>query len=105
MHLPGSIIAASVTAIWTFRLEQLNRQRQQAHLRRFQLISDMNHHIRNALQVISYHAFLQDGYTEHEHIRDAMNRIEWVLQEVLPQVNDAPQPAKQLVGRVEYRAS
>jgi hypothetical protein len=43
----------------------------------------MNHHIRNALQVITY-ATAADTEESVELIRDSVERIEWALREVLP---------------------
>jgi hypothetical protein len=43
----------------------------------------MNHHVRNALQAISY-----SPYAEHEKqmklIAESVSRIEWALREILP---------------------
>jgi hypothetical protein len=50
---------------------------------KIQMISAMNHHVRNALQTISY-----APYTEEEKqirmIADSVGRIEWALREILP---------------------
>ena len=52
-------------------------------LEKIRVIGEMNHHVRNALQAISW-----APYTEQEKqiklIRDAVNRIEWALSEILP---------------------
>jgi hypothetical protein len=91
LHDPGGIrvispgIAATVTTVLTYRLQNQDRLRRLAQLRRFEIISEMNHHIRNALQVISYQAFISDAEA-HGRIRDALNRIEWALRDVLPHV-------------------
>ena len=45
----------------------------------------MNHHVRNALQVIAY----SDNSTEQPSVvQDAVRRIEWALREVLPGENE-----------------
>ena len=46
----------------------------------------MNHHVRNALQVISFAGYSTDSEQQLEHIRQGMNRIQWALQEVLPKL-------------------
>lgn len=51
---------------------------------RLRTISEMNHHIRNALQVISFHAFREQNDKSVEVVREAVDRIQWALQEVLP---------------------
>jgi hypothetical protein len=60
------------------------RERRQFIRDRLHTISEMNHHIRNALQVISFHAFREQNEKGVEVMRQAVNRIEWALQEVLP---------------------
>lgn len=51
--------------------------------RKLEVISAMNHHVRNALQTISY-----VPYTEQAKqillIQQSVNRIQWALQEILP---------------------
>lgn len=51
---------------------------------RLEVIADMNHHIRNALQVISYGTATHGGKQETEMMRESIQRIEWALREVLP---------------------
>jgi uncharacterized membrane protein YbaN (DUF454 family) len=51
--------------------------------RRARMIAGMNHHIRNALQVIQY-GLTDNATMPAEYVRDAINRIEWALREVLP---------------------
>ena len=49
------------------------------------VIAELNHHIRNALQVIVSRADIAiHGLPELEDIADAVNRIDWALREVLP---------------------
>ena len=64
------------------------RKQQELHklLRgRMEIIAEINHHIRNALQVISYYAYREADQRVVQMIRDAVNRIDWALREVLPQ--------------------
>ena len=51
---------------------------------RLTTIALMNHHIRNALQVIAYSAHLPPDPEKIKLMLDALKRIEWALQEVLP---------------------
>jgi hypothetical protein len=44
----------------------------------------MNHHVRNSLQVISFAASVPQQEALEAEIRDAVERIEWALREVLP---------------------
>jgi hypothetical protein len=59
--------------------QELRRQRQSAAL-----IDQLNHHIRNALQVIVYRTELGiQNNAEVGDIRNAVNRIDWALREIL----------------------
>jgi hypothetical protein len=51
---------------------------------RLEVIADMNHHIRNALQVLSYGTATHGRKTETEMMKESIERIEWALREVLP---------------------
>jgi len=57
--------------------------RYRAMVERLKVISGMNHHVRNALQAITF-----SPYAEHakqlELIKNAAHRIQWALDEVLP---------------------
>jgi hypothetical protein len=75
--LCGGIIAGALV----FRHERA-RRRQLAE--RLHTIASMNHHVRNALQVIMYSAYVPSDQEQLGRIRDAVERIEWALQEVLP---------------------
>ena len=60
------------------------------------VIAEMNHHTRNALQVIIGRSALSiaDANAIAE-IREAVKRIEWSLREVLPMLSEAPgEPAE-----------
>ena len=51
---------------------------------RLEVIADMNHHIRNALQVLTYGTAMHQNQKETEMMREAIGRIQWALREVLP---------------------
>ena len=51
---------------------------------RLEVIADMNHHIRNALQVLTYGTARHGNEKETEMMRESIQRIEWALREVLP---------------------
>ena len=70
------IVAASLFAV--------GRKHRAATLARMQVISDMNHHIRNALEVISISAYTTHDERALRLITDAVQRIEWTLREILP---------------------
>jgi len=58
-------------------------------------IEMMNHHVRNALQVIVDSAYLHGHAEQVEQIQDSVKRIDWALREILPgrvlDQYDAPQ--------------
>jgi len=74
-------IAAGLLYFQVTRIERERRARTQERLR---TIADMNHHIRNALQVIAYANLTSDKEQSVELIRSSVERIEWALREVLP---------------------
>ncbi len=51
---------------------------------RLKVISEMNHHVRNALQVLSYTTIRQEDEKVRNMMRDSVTRIDWALREVLP---------------------
>jgi hypothetical protein len=75
--LCGALIAGFLVFRYErFRTRQLSRQ--------LLTIASMNHHVRNALQVIMYSAYVPSDKEQLGRIRESVERIEWALQEVLP---------------------
>jgi len=78
--LLGIIAAAMAFVLQEYQERELRRQQQRAAI-----IDQMNHHIRNALQVIVARASLDRRDTpELEQINEAVARIDWALREILP---------------------
>ena len=75
-------LAAGIAAGLVVLLYERWRQREVD--RKLQTIRLMNHHVRNALQIISAASYASDGTEPPAGIRDAVRRIEWALREVLP---------------------
>jgi signal transduction histidine kinase len=97
--LDNFLLSAVVFALGV--LQQLRHERalrRQHHL--MSIVADMNHHTRNALQVIvSRSALSMADVHAIEDIRQAVGRIDWCLREVLPNADEtlprrpeAPQP-------------
>ena len=88
-------LAAGIAAGLVVLFYERWRQREvDTKLRTIRLI---NHHVRNALQVISAASCGADGSEQETRVRDAVNRIEWALREVLPgeiELTDAATPPK-----------
>ncbi|HEV3039339.1 MAG TPA: hypothetical protein VHA33_16305 [Candidatus Angelobacter sp.] len=70
-----------------------NEKRQQAVVQeRMRTIAELNHHIRNALQVIKFCGSSQTilNSMQLQLINESANRIEWALKEILPKYPWAP---------------
>jgi signal transduction histidine kinase len=76
-------VSAVVVAALTAGIMNLANQRQQASLLRMQVISEMNHHIRNALGAISLTTESIQNQQCVRVISESVDRIEWTLREVL----------------------
>ena len=78
-------IASLVIGLLVSKILTLAWERRQALQRRLDMIAEMNHHIRNALEVI-----VSCGYQTRDPeviacIREATDRVVWALSEVLPE--------------------
>lgn len=69
---------------------QRERERRAIVRQRLQIIADMNHHIRNALQVISFFAYKEQDQQTLEMVRSSVDRIQWALKEILPAGTEYP---------------
>lgn len=82
------------------------RWRQREVDKKLRTIRLMNHHVRNALQVISAISCGPDG-TQPAKVQDAVRRIEWALREVLPgeiELTDAAAPPNPATPKKESAA-
>ena len=60
------------------------QRRQNRYLaQRLEVIADMNHHVRNDLQVIQYSAYMTRNKEHIQRIEQSLGRIDWALREVL----------------------
>ena len=60
------------------------RRQRQNMIRKLEVIRLMNHHVRNSLQVISFAALAPLQEKIAVELKNAVDRIEWALREVLP---------------------
>ncbi len=67
---------------WVVLLYERHRQRYLEA--RLKVIAEMNHHVRNALQVLSYTTLRQEDEKVRNMMRESVTRIDWALREVLP---------------------
>jgi uncharacterized membrane protein len=81
IRVVGSAIAAAVSVVLVMVLGISARNQRLREIKRLENIALLNHHIRNALQAI----ITSSGATNStDTIRAAVERIEWALGEVLP---------------------
>ena len=82
--LTSNALTGIVAGFLFFTLGNNERQRRNLIRERLRTIAEMNHHIRNALQVITYATATENNHASVTLIRDSVERIEWALREVLP---------------------
>lgn len=76
-------VSAVVVTLLTARLMHAANERREAALLRMQVISEMNHHIRNALAAVSLST---DSIQNQQCIRvisESVDHIEWALRKIL----------------------
>jgi hypothetical protein len=88
-RLVGSVLAAILMFVFAYRWQSAIRERKLELLRRFETIARMNDCIRNALQVIECATYAANPQAT-EPVRNAVDVIEGVLEEVLVDVHPAP---------------
>src|SRR5579864_5103359 len=74
------VVAGSFLYVYARKEEKIKNLLQS----RMVIVAEMNHHIRNALQVICYYAYRESDQRVVQMIKDSVNRIDWALREVLP---------------------
>ena len=82
----SDVLAGVVAGVLVFRLLHYERDRRRALRQRLETIADMNHHVRNALQVISLSAYSSTDREQLEKVKESVNRIQWALREILPKL-------------------
>ncbi len=76
----GDLLAGVVAGLLVLFYE---RRRRRELIRQLEVIQLMNHHVRNSLQVISYASSSEDREQHMQKVREAIERIDWALREVL----------------------
>ena len=82
----SDVLAGVVAGVLVYRLLQYERDRRRALRQRLEIIADMNHHVRNALQVISLSAYSSNDRRQLDAIKESVSRIQWALREILPKL-------------------
>jgi hypothetical protein len=79
------LVAGAVVFAYEFHRHKLM-------VRQMQVIANMNHHVRNALQPIMYSPYMKGQAEQIRMIQLGTERIQWALREVLPGNFDDPPP-------------
>lgn len=77
--------SALILAMLAGKLLHSAYKARQRTLARLQVIAELNHHVRNALEVISLSAYITRDEQAIRRIMEGVNRIDWALREILPQ--------------------
>lgn len=89
LRLVGSALASALTFAYVYHWQLGLRERKAEMLRRFERIKWMNDRIRNSLQAIEFVVFATNPHVT-DSVRDAVDTIESVLQEVLVETHAGP---------------
>ena len=84
MEYLDDLVLGLLAGLLVFAYEQ---KRHNAMLKRIQVIADMNHHVRNALQAITLSRYAENAQ-QIQVIDESAKRIQWALRELLPQTHE-----------------
>lgn len=79
-----TLLDAAALGLITGVIVWIYQRRQNRYLaEKLEVIADMNHHVRNDLQVIQYSAYMTRDKQHIQRIEESLGRIDWALREVL----------------------
>lgn len=81
MTLIDELLLGLFTGVLVFVIELSHQREQERMNQKLRTIELMNHHVRNALQVITDSAYFHGHLDE---VRTSVDRIAWALREILP---------------------
>ena len=90
LMIASNALTGCVAGIVLLQIIRRERERRALIRERLQIVSEMNHHIRNALQVISFIVSREKDQETVEMVRSSVDRIQWALKEVLPGGQEIP---------------
>lgn len=73
-----------VAAVLFLQVKVRAQERQRLLEERLLKVAEMNHHVRNALQVVSFYRYQITDPEASRLLQESIKRIEWTLEEVLP---------------------
>jgi hypothetical protein len=82
--LASNLLTALVAGTLFLQSKIRAQEKQKLLEHRLQKIAEMNHHVRNALQVVSFYRHQISDPEAARLLQDSISRIEWTLEEVLP---------------------
>jgi hypothetical protein len=90
----SDIITGGIAGALFYQFTKNEKNRRELMRERMHTIAELNHHIRNALQVIKFWGAQHQNCTLDEMqirlMKDSVDRIEWALREVLPKYPTPP---------------
>jgi len=78
------VLLGVMVAVLVLLLELHHQKELVQEQRKIALVREMNHHVRNALQTIVFATSTASDREIVEKVKEATERIEWTLREVLP---------------------
>jgi hypothetical protein len=96
-RIVDDVCGAAIAGLLIYRNE---RSRSKYLTEKLKTIELMNHHVRNALQVISDSAYLHGHTQQIDQVQAAVKRVDWALREILPGrvLDEYQDPASQNPG-------
>jgi uncharacterized membrane protein len=88
-----SLTIASAVAFISFIEVQAVQKRRRKVIEDMRVVRELNHHVRNALQVIQYASRLPEEKQQVEIIDASVARIETTLKELFPRLDDPRTPS------------
>ena len=97
--LLANLLTGCVVGVLFLQSRARAREEERLLQQKLETIAVMNHHVRNALQVVAYYGYQHDDVKAGRLINESIARIEWTLKEVLPRGWDlGPQAAESEMG-------
>ena len=98
----SDVITGAIAGALFYQFAKNEKNRREVIRERMRTVAELNHHIRNALQVIKFWGAQHQNCSLDEMqirlMKDSVERIEWALREVLPKY---PTPTGAMLPRSE----
>jgi hypothetical protein len=84
-------VSAFVVSVLVGKMVSVVHRQYEVKLARAQVVSEINHHVRNALMAIAASADLSQNQECTRIILESVHRIDWALREILPRTHPLPE--------------